>query len=154
MSETAKPAQQLDDTHGSGHVEVHGPFRVIRPGHRGQNWGRYEHLLGLSGETVGAKGLSMDVQTIPPGAESPVHMHAGFEAGLFILSGTIVHRFGPDMSKSIESGPGEFIYVEPDVPHQSLNPSDSEPVVLIVARTTADGHAGNVIVDTTPDETA
>lgn len=133
-------------------VERHGPFRVIRPGARGASWGDYQHVLGLSGETVGARGLSMDVQTIPPGAESPIHLHAGFEAGLFILSGRIVHRYGPGMSQSVESGPGEFIYVEPDVPHQSLNPSDVEPVVLIVARTTADGHAGNVVVEPDRDE--
>ena len=133
--------------HGPESIEDYGAFRVIRPGHRGENWGSYEHVLGLSAETVGAKGLSMDVQTIPPRAESPIHLHAGFEAGLYILSGHIIHRFGPGMSKSIESGPGEFIYVQPDMPHQSLNPSDSEPVVLIVARTTADGHSGNVVVE-------
>ncbi|MGA7669671.1 MAG: cupin domain-containing protein [Nitrolancea sp.] len=131
----------------AGPVEIHGPFRIIRPGGRGMNWGDYEHVLGLSNETVGARGLSMDLQTIPPGAESPIHLHTGFEAGLFILSGRIVHRFGAGMRLSVESGPGEFIYVEPDVPHQSLNPSDIEPVVLIVARTTADGHAGNVVVE-------
>ncbi len=137
-----KPEQQ-----GSGSVEDYGAFRVIRPGDRGENWGSYEHVLGLSAQTVGAQGLSMDVQTIPPGAESPIHLHAGFEAGLYILSGRIIHRFGPGMSNSIESGPGEFIYVQPDVPHQSLNPSDCESVVLIVARTTADGHSGNVVVE-------
>lgn len=129
-------------------IEKHGPFQVIRPGIHGDNWGDYQHVLGISAQTVGAKGLSMDVQTIPPGAESPIHMHAGFEVGLFILSGRIVHRFGPDMSLSVESGAGEFIFVRPDEPHQSLNPSQREPVVLIVARTTADGHAGNVVVET------
>ncbi len=131
----------------TGQIEDFGAFRVIRPGKRGENWGDYEHALGLSGETVGAKGLSMDLQTIPPGAESPVHLHAGFEVGLFILSGRIIHRFGPGLRTSIESGPGEFIYVQPDVAHQSLNPSATEPVVLIVARTTSDGHAGNVLTE-------
>lgn len=132
----------------SVNIEKHGPFQVIRPGSNGESWGDYQHVLGISAQTVGATGLSMDVQTIPPGAKSPVHMHAGFEVGLYILSGSIVHRFGPGMSQSVESGAGEFIFVQPDEPHQSLNPSQSEPVVLIVARTTADGHAGNVVVET------
>lgn len=51
------------------------------------------------------------------------------------------------MASCFENGPGDFIYVAPDVVHTSRNPSDSEPCVLIVARTTADGHAGNVFVD-------
>ena len=34
-----------------------------------------------------------------------------------------------------------------DEVHQTINPSDSEPIVLVVARTTADGPAHNVVVD-------
>lgn len=135
----------MQDTEST--VEEHGPFRVIRAGAQGENWGEYRHALGLSGATVGSRGLSMDLQTIPPGSAAPPHSHAGFEVGLFILSGRIVHRYGPGLAAWVENGPGDFIYVAPDVVHTSLNPSESEPCVLIVARTTADGHAGNVLVD-------
>lgn len=128
-------------------IEEHGGFRLIRAGGDGERWGAYEHVLGISGATVGATGLSMDIQTIPPGAESPPHIHAGFEAALYILSGRIIHRFGARLEHAFEAGPGDFIYVLPDYPHQSLNPSVSEPVVLVVARTTADGHAGNVVLE-------
>lgn len=127
-------------------VETHGPFRVIRAGGHGENWGAYTHALGISAATVGARGLSLDVQTIPPGAASPPHAHAGFEAALYILSGRIVHRFGPDLTDEVENGPGDFLYVESDVVHLSLNPSPTEPCVLVVARTTAAGAAANVIV--------
>ena len=109
-------------------------------------------MLGISGTTVGATGLSLDIQTIPPGAQSPPHIHAGFEAGLFILSGRITHRYGPRLEHAFEAGPGDLIYVLPDYPHQSQNPSETEPVVLVVARTTADGHAGNVVVELEAEE--
>lgn len=82
----------MDQRQGTGGtVEEHGPFRVIRAGARGAGWGEYRHALGLSGATVGARGLSMDVQTIPPGSAAPPHYHAGFEVGLYILAGRIVH---------------------------------------------------------------
>ena len=137
---------------GAAPIEEHGGFRLIRGGSDGERWGAYEHVLGISGATVGARGLSMDIQTIPPGAQSPPHIHAGFEAGLYILSGRIIHRFGPRLEHSFEAGPGDFLYVLPDYPHQSLNPSESEPVVLVVARTTADGHTGNVVVEIDTEE--
>ncbi len=129
------------------HIFRHGGFSHIRAGGQGENWGDYSHILGISAETTGATSLSMDIQTIPPGAEAAPHIHAGFEAGLYILSGEIIHRYGPDMEHEFSAGPGDFIYVAPDFPHMSMNPSDSEPVVLVVARTTAGGFSENVMLE-------
>ena len=33
---------------------------------------------------------------------------------------------------------GDFIFIEPDVPHEVYNLSDTEPVVAVVARSSAD----------------
>ncbi len=42
------------------------------------------------------------------------------------------------MKHSIENGAGDFIFIEPGVPHEVFNLSDSEPVVAVVARSSAD----------------
>jgi uncharacterized RmlC-like cupin family protein len=128
----------------SGQIESIEGFSVIRGGGDGIHFGDYHNAVGINARTVAATGLSMDLQTIPPGAKSPPHIHAGFEAALYILSGTIIHRWGERLQHESDAGPGDMIYVSPDLPHQSLNASDTDPVVLVVARTTADGAEGNV----------
>ncbi|MEZ4524011.1 MAG: cupin domain-containing protein [Thermomicrobiales bacterium] len=128
----------------SGRIDnLHG-FSVVRAGGDGIHFGDYHNAVGINGQTVGATGLSMDLQTIPPAAISPPHIHAGFEVALYILSGTIIHRWGERLEHECSASPGDMIYVSPNLPHQSLNASSDEPVQLIVARTTADGATGNV----------
>ena len=48
------------------------------------------------------------------------------------------HEYGPGLSKSIENQAGDFIFIEPGVPHEVFNLSDTEPVVAVVARSSAD----------------
>jgi uncharacterized RmlC-like cupin family protein len=66
------------------------------------------------------------------------HVHVGFEVMLYILSGRVRHEFGDRLRQSVENGAGDFIYIEPGVPHEVFNLSDSEPVVAVVARSDAD----------------
>ncbi len=104
--------------------------------HRAWNGIRYQ--TGLSGKNVGAQNLSMNVATVPPGAIAYAHIHVGFEVMLFILQGRVRHEYGPDLKYAVEHGAGDFIYIEPGVPHEVFNLSDTEPVVAVVARSTAD----------------
>ena len=39
---------------------------------------------------------------------------------------------------TIENAAGDFIFIEPGVPHEVYNLSDTEPVVAVVARSDAD----------------
>ncbi len=57
---------------------------------------------------------------------------------LYIMKGRVRHDYGPGLKKSIESGAGDFIFIKPDVPHEVLNLSETEPVVAVVARAAAD----------------
>jgi uncharacterized RmlC-like cupin family protein len=38
----------------------------------------------------------------------------------------------------VENTAGDFIYIEPGVPHEVFNLSDTEPIVAVVARSAAD----------------
>jgi uncharacterized RmlC-like cupin family protein len=43
------------------------------------------------------------------------------------------HEYGPGPHKVVDNEAGDFIYIEPGVPHEVFNLSDMEPVVAVVA---------------------
>ena len=53
---------------------------------------------------------------------------------LYILQGRVRHEYGPGLARSVENQAGDFLYIEPGVPHEVFNLSDDEPVVAVVAR--------------------
>ena len=79
----------------------------------------------------------MNVATIPPGGVAYAHIHVGFELMLYILEGNVRHEYGPGLRHVLENKAGDFIFIEPDVPHEVFNMSDTEPVVAVVARSDA-----------------
>jgi uncharacterized RmlC-like cupin family protein len=80
----------------------------------------------------------MNVATIPPGGVAGAHIHVGFEVMLYILEGRVRHEYGPGLEQVVENEAGDFIFIEPGVPHEVFNLSDTEPVVAVVARSSAD----------------
>ena len=97
-----------------------------------------EYKLGMSGKNVGATALSMNVAVIPPGGIAGAHIHVGFEVMLYILEGRVRHDYGDRLAHRVEHAAGDFIFIEPGVPHEVYNLSDSAPVVAVVARSSAD----------------
>ena len=107
---------------------------VIRGGATCRQWNGIRYKTGLSGKNVGATKLSMNVATIPPGGVAYAHIHVDFDVMLYILQGRVRHEYGPGLKKSVDNEAGDFIYIEPGVPHEVFNLSDTEPVVAVVAR--------------------
>ena len=107
-------------------------------------WNGIQYQAGLSGANVGSKQLSMNVATVPPGAIAFAHIHVDFEVMLYILSGQVRHRFGEGLTEVVDNGPGDFIFIEPGIPHEVFNLSDTDPVVAVVARSDA-GEWENII---------
>ncbi len=111
---------------------------VIRGSGDCRAWNGIHYKLGMSGKNVGATELSMNVATIPPGGVAAAHIHVGFEVMLYILEGRVRHSFGPGLRHAIDNQAGDFIFIEPGVPHEVTNLSATEPVVAVVARSSAD----------------
>jgi uncharacterized RmlC-like cupin family protein len=65
------------------------------------------------------------------------HIHVDFEVMLYILAGNVRHEYGPSLEHVVENTAGDFIYIEPGVPHEVCNMSDKDPVVAVVARSDA-----------------
>jgi uncharacterized RmlC-like cupin family protein len=119
-------------------VERLGGITIIRAGDDCREWNGIRYKLGMSGKNVGASALSLNVATIPPGGVAGAHIHVGFEVMLYILEGRVRHAYGSGLRQTIDNRAGDFIYIEPGVPHEVTNLSDSEPVVAVVARSSAD----------------
>lgn len=92
------------------------------------------YFLGISRDSVGSRGLSMHLVVIPPGARAAPHRHRGYETGIYVLEGRVETRYGEGLRESIVSEAGDFLFIPPDVPHEAVNLSDSEPARAIVAR--------------------
>ena len=110
----------------------------IRGGENCRDWNGIHYKVGMSSKNVGSKKLSMNVATIPPGGVAYAHIHVDFEVMLYILAGRVRHEYGPGLEKVVDNRAGDFIYIEPGVPHEVFNLSGSEPVVAVVARSDAD----------------
>ncbi len=131
--------EQQDQTQPDlGKVEGHDGIFIIRKHENCRDWNGIHYRAGLSAKNVGSTELSMNVATIPPGGVAAAHIHDGFDLMLYIMKGTVRHEYGPGLECSVENSAGDFIYIEPGVPHEVFNVSDTEPVVAVVARAAAD----------------
>ena len=110
---------------------------VLRDHATTRGWNGIRYQTGLSAKNVGAKQLSMNVATIPPGGVAYAHIHVDFEVMLYILAGRVRHEYGEGLVKTVDNEAGDFIFIESGVPHEVLNLSDTEPVVAVVARSDA-----------------
>jgi uncharacterized RmlC-like cupin family protein len=129
------------------YVEGSDGIFVIRGSPVARSWNGIQYKVGMSSKNVPARQLSMNVAVVPPGAVAFAHVHVGFEVMLYILEGRVRHEYGDLLKHSVENGSGDFIYIEPGVPHEVFNLSDTEPVVAVVARSDADEWAHIVSYD-------
>jgi uncharacterized RmlC-like cupin family protein len=118
-------------------VEGGDGISVVRASKNCRGWNNIQYKVGLSAKNVGSTKLSMNVATIPPGGVAFAHIHVDFELMLYILQGKVRHEYGPGLRKVVDNEAGDFIYIEPGVPHEVFNLSDTEEVVAVVARSDA-----------------
>ena len=90
-------------------------------------------LPGIKHQTVGGykqgvKSMEVWVQTIAPGASTPVHCHACEEV-IVILSGSGECTVD---GKTTNFGPNSTLIIEPDIVHQIVN-SSAEEIKLIAS---------------------
>jgi uncharacterized RmlC-like cupin family protein len=108
--------------------------QAVRPGPQAPSRQRLPYFIGISGQTVGAAGLSMHLVVIPPGGRAEPHVHVGYETGIYVLEGTVCTRWGTALEHEVVSRAGEFLFVPPGVPHEAINLSATEPARAVVAR--------------------
>ena len=98
------------------------------------------YYVGISQETAGAKGLSMNLVVIPPGSSPKAHYHKDFETAIYLLKGKVETRFGENLQDSKVNEEGDFVFIPPGIPHKPVHLSKTEPALAIVSRNDPNEH--------------
>ena len=115
--------------------EVGGACRLLQPGEPFIGKQGLQYAVAISAETVGAQAIHMQLVTIPPGGRARAHKHSTHETAIYALSGTSGVWHGERLEQHTTVEPGSFFYIPADVPHLPYNPSLTDPVVAVIART-------------------
>ena len=102
-----------------------------------RGWNNIEYGAGLSGKNTPSTGLSMNRAYIPPGGVAKAHIHVDFDVMIYLLKGSVRHEYGPGCRNSVVHSEGDMFYIEPGLPHEVFNVSESEWVHAIVSRSDA-----------------
>ncbi|MBL7498063.1 cupin domain-containing protein [Frankia sp. CNm7] len=99
----------------------------------------------ISGDTVGSVDLWMGQTHVAAATRSANHHHGRSETGIYVVTGnpSFVFLDGEDETR-IDTGPGDYIYVPPWVPHREENPDPDEEAVVVIARTTQEAIVVNL----------
>ena len=106
-------------------------------------------LEAISGKSVGARNLWMGQTHVPASTGSANHHHGASETAIYIVSGNPVFVFldveGQEpVETRIETGPGDYVFVPPYVPHREENPDPDTEAVVVIARTTQEAIVVNL----------
>ena len=145
---TSEPPKDpaTDPVGGSGAVpnlEV----RVVPPEERdpgtAQTAGGLHRWEALSARKVGA-GLWMGYAVLDPGGQTGVHHHGEAETSIYVLSGTTRWWVGDRLDEVKEAKAGDFVFIPKNVVHWEQNASDTEPVEMVVVRSTQEAIVVNI----------
>jgi uncharacterized RmlC-like cupin family protein len=125
-------------------LDLKGKVLMVRPEESVATKQNLPYFIGISQETVGAKGLSMNMVVIPPGGSPKAHYHKDFETAIYLLKGRVETWFGKNLKESMINEEGDFVYIPPGVPHKPINLSETETALAIVSRNDPNEHE-NVI---------
>ena len=111
------------------------PCRLLAAGERFTGKQGLHYNVGISAESVGARALHMQLVSIPPGARARAHKHESHETAIYALSGESSVWHGERLQHHAVVKPGDFFYIPAGVPHLPYNPSATETVTAVIART-------------------
>ena len=98
----------------------------------------------ISRQLVGAERIWLGYVELGPGLISAVHHHGEAESGIYIISGQARFFTGERLDQPHEARAGDFVWVPPHLVHVEMNLSDSEPVRMVVARSTQENLTFNL----------
>jgi uncharacterized RmlC-like cupin family protein len=142
----ATPGPQPEAT-AQGTEAWHRPLHHVRAGELDPNTGQTKGMRRFEALSVrhgGTQKIWMGENHVGPEMNSGDHHHGEAETGIYVVSGHPVFVFLEDGDeRRIETGPGDYVFVPPWVPHREENPH-SEPAVVVLARSTQEGIVVNL----------
>ncbi|MDX3589679.1 cupin domain-containing protein [Streptomyces sp. ID03-2B] len=111
--------------------------------------GGMRRFAAISGKTTGSEKLWMGQTHVAPSTSSSDHHHGASETAIHVVSGHPEFVFLDDSGDEPEevrlrTGPGDYIFVPPFVPHREENPDPSEEAVVVIARSTQEAIVVNL----------
>ena len=96
-----------------------------------------QRFAAISGALTGSQHLWMGGNRMAPAQRSADHHHGEADSGIYIVSGHPRFVFLVDgAEQSVDTEPGDFVYVPAWVPHREENPSPDEEATVVLARST------------------
>jgi uncharacterized RmlC-like cupin family protein len=109
--------------------------RVVRGGQPFRSAQGTVYAPGINGETAGSRTLFLGVVTLPPGERTRAHVHELHESAFYVLSGKDIELWsGEHLEHKEIAGPGDYLFIPPNVPHVAVNRSTTQPAVFVGAR--------------------
>ncbi|GAA3738091.1 cupin domain-containing protein [Streptomyces tremellae] len=111
--------------------------------------GGMRRFAAISGRTVGSERIWMGQTHVAPGTASSDHHHGASETAIHVVAGHPEFVFlddahGEPEEIRISTGPGDYVFVPPYVPHREENPSPEEEAVVVIARSTQEAVVVNL----------
>ena len=106
--------------------------------------GGMRRFAAISGAKVGSERIWMGQTSVSPATASADHHHGDSETAIYIVSGHPEFVFlsnptepgGEPEEVRLRTGPGDYIFVPPFVPHREENPDPDQEAVVVIARST------------------
>jgi len=118
-------------------MNLEGKIVTVRPDVQIDTLQKLPNFVGISENTAGSTGISMNIVIIPAGARAKPHYHEGFETAIYLLKGDVQTFYGENLKESCINKQGDFIYIPAGVPHMPVNLSDVDDAIAIVSRNDA-----------------
>lgn len=101
---------------------------------------------------AGASKLWAGRVELHPDAKARPHHHGPLESIIYVVSGRSRTRWGDDLEFVAEAGPGDFLFIPPYCPHQEINASKEESLVIVVVRSDQEPVVVNLDIPSPEDE--
>lgn len=112
--------------------------------------GGMRRFAAISGRTVGSEKLWMGQTHVAPATASSDHHHGESETAIHVISGHPEFVFldrsgdGAPIEVRLRTGPGDYVFVPPYVPHREENPDPEHEAVVVIARSTQEAVVVNL----------
>ncbi|MEU4659312.1 cupin domain-containing protein [Streptomyces sp. NPDC023723] len=111
--------------------------------------GGMRRFAAVSGQTVGSEKLWMGQTHVAPATASSDHHHGESETAIYVVGGhpefVFLDDSGPRPEEvRLRTGPGDYVFVPPFVPHREENPDPAEEAVVVIARSTQEAIVVNL----------
>jgi uncharacterized RmlC-like cupin family protein len=101
--------------------------------------------VAISGALSGSEKIWMGENHVGAGMRSAAHHHGESETGIYVVSGHPAFVFLEDgVETTVETNPGDYVYVPPFTPHREENRSAEETAVVVLARSTQEAIVVNL----------